>query len=152
MTYHHSASIGGTGFAGDMKGSPLHIARPRRIAGASRFALFLAALGMANTAMASGFEAGRYVTEGVRCETANEARIAMSTGFSVSPLGSECRVISRTSTGRYYPIYNQRCTSEGRSERVDLHVADASHISLHHVESGKVRAYRLCPLKKEARP
>ena len=109
--------------------------------------LLLAAL-FAAPATAATLQEGRFVRDGRACASEAQADELTSNGHSVSPSGVRCRVVSRTSSGSYYPIFNQVCTSSSADdETVDLHVSDAEHIALQ--KAGQTRiAYRYCPARR----
>ncbi|MFC6446133.1 hypothetical protein [Shinella zoogloeoides] len=76
----------------------------------------------------------------------------MSNGHSVSAPGHTCRVVSRTSSGGYYPIFNERCTGGATDDyRMDIHVRSPERISIHGPAGGPGITYRHCPSRAAAR-
>lgn len=60
-------------------------------------------------------------------------------------------MISRTSSGDYYPIFNQSCTDrDGAEYRVDLHVDTPERISLKQPGEARSIPYRHCPAQAPA--
>lgn len=109
--------------------------------------LFLPAILISTTAMASTLHEGDFVREGRSCVAPNERDRLTSNGHSVSPPGQQCRVISRTSTGGYYPIFNQRCTgrSAAAAYRMDVQISAPDRIVVRKTPNGRSVAYRHCP-------
>jgi len=101
--------------------------------------------------MASTLHEGGYVREGRSCSQAKDDDRLISNGHSVSPPGSQCRVVSRTSSGGYYPIFNQRCTDGAGDYRVDVHVSTSDRISVRRQPGGRSIAYRFCPSRVSTR-
>lgn len=108
-------------------------------------AILLPALLFVTPAMASTLHEGSYVREGRSCSAERDADRLVSNGHSVSPPGAQCRVVSRTSSGDYYPIFNQRCTSGADDYSMDVHVSTPDRISVRRMPAGRSVAYRHCP-------
>jgi hypothetical protein len=105
-------------------------------------ALLVASL-IAAPALASTLLEGSYVRVGGSCEAPASGDRLISNGQSVSPPGQNCRVVSRTSTGSYYPVFNQRCTSSAEEYRLDVRVTSPDRIRV--TRSGRPAvAYRHC--------
>ena len=89
---------------------------------------------------------GIFVITGRKCDEAQAHERIISNGNSVALEGQRCRLISRTSTGRYYPILNQRCMVDATSaESVNVHIQDSQHVRLRRPGSNEHIAYRHCP-------
>lgn len=111
-------------------------------------AILLLTLFVAAPAMASALQEGDFVREGRSCAKAGDRDRLTSNGHAVSPPGQHCRVVSRTESGGYYPIFNQSCTDgAGEVSRVDLLVSAPDRIALRERAGGTTVAYRHCPLR-----
>lgn len=120
--------------------------------GRSGGAALLPALLLAAPAMATTFQTGEFVRTGRTCASADDADRLVSNGHSVSPRGHICRVVSRTSSGGYYPIFNERCTGGATDDyRMDVRVSSPERISIHGPAGGPGVAYRHCPSRAAAR-
>lgn len=114
-------------------------------------AILLPALFFAAPAMASTLHEGSYVRDGRSCSAASDRDRLTSNGHSVSPQGQQCRVISRTSSGGYYPVFNQHCTGGAGDYRMDVHVSTPDRISVRRQPGGRSIAYRFCPSRVSTR-
>lgn len=109
-----------------------------------RGAILLPAMLLSTAAVASTLHEGDFVREGRSCVAPNAHDRLTSNGHSVSPPGSRCRVVSRTSSGGYYPIFNQRCTGAA-DYRLDVQISAPDRISVRKTSGGRSIAYRHCP-------
>jgi len=105
-------------------------------------ALLVASL-IAAPAIASTLMEGSYVRVGRSCDALEMEDRLISNGYSVSPPGQTCRIVSRTSTGGYYPIFNQRCTDSEGDSRFDVRVISPDRIEVNRPGRPAV-AYRRC--------
>jgi len=111
-----------------------------------RFPIFLLTLFFATPAIASTLNEGIFVRADRACASAADTDRLLSNGHSVSPPGQNCRVVSRQSSGGYYPIFNQRCTGgAGEDLLTDLIVSAPDRIAVRRRADGATIAYRYCP-------
>lgn len=116
-----------------------------------RYCLSLLALIFSTPAIASTLQEGDFVRDGRACTSAADSDRLVSNGHSVAPPGETCRVVSRTSTGGYYPILNQRCTRGADDYRMDVHISAPDQISVRDQADGAAIAYRYCLSRPVAR-
>jgi hypothetical protein len=114
-------------------------------------ALLLGSL-IAAPVLASTLHEGSYVRVGRSCAAPEAGDRLISNGHSVSPPGQTCRVVSRTSTGGYYPVFNQHCTGSAGAYRLEVRVSSADRIWVNR-PGGPAVAHRHCrareiPLQK----
>ena len=110
-------------------------------------AILLVASLIAAPVMASTLHEGPYVRVGRSCQAPKAGEQLISNGHSVSPPGDICRVVSRTSTGSYYPVFNQRCTGSAGDYSLEVRVSSPSRIWAN--RSGRPAvAYHHCRAKR----
>lgn len=114
--------------------------------GKRRGAALLPAILFAAPAMAASLHEGSYVRAGRSCSASDDGDRLTSNGHSVSPPGLQCRVVSRTSSGGYYPIFNQRCTDGAAQDyRLEVHVSTPDRIAVRRSLNGPSIAFHHCP-------
>jgi hypothetical protein len=111
------------------------------------WATLLVASLIAAPVMASTLHEGSYVRVGRSCQAPEAGEQLISNGHSVSRPGDICRVVSRTSTGSYYPVFNQRCTGSAGDYSVEVRVSSPSRIWANRTGRPAV-AYRHCRAKR----
>lgn len=115
-----------------------------------RSGILLLAAGSSVTAEAQEtvIKAGVFAASATACYKAADADVVISNGYAVASPGETCRVVSRTSSGGYYPIFNQRCTGgAGGDLLTDLIVSAPDRIAVRSRIDGTTIAYRHCPTR-----
>lgn len=110
--------------------------------------LLAAGSSVAAEARETVIEAGVFAASAAACRKAGNEDVVISNGHAVASPGQTCRVVSRQSSGGYYPIFNQRCTGgAGGNLLTDLIVSAPDRIAVRRRVDGSTVAYRHCPTR-----
>lgn len=92
--------------------------------------LLAAGTSVAAEARETVIEVGVFAANEAACRKAGREDVVISNGHAVASPGQSCRVVSRQSSGSYYPIFNQRCTDgAGENLLTDLIVTAPDRIA-----------------------
>lgn len=116
-----------------------------------RSGILLLAAGTSAAAQAreTVIQVGILAAKAAACRKAGREDVVISNGHAVAPPELTCRIVSRQSSGGYYPIFNQRCTS-GTGEDTDLIVSAPDRIAVRRRADGATIAHIHCPARISA--